>query len=178
MRDDTAVEEEIEFRVDRVDAGAGGRLADAMRAEVAAMYDGLELDGAAMPAAGPRELSPPHGAFLVGWRGGEPVCCGGIKRLPDDGSQGPACEIKKMYVVPQARGQGVARALLAALEEHARGLGYRVARLDTGPRQPDAQHLYRSAGYVEIGNFNDNPVATFFAEKHLAPPGADAGAAG
>ena len=162
MRDDTAVTEEIVFRSDRVDAGAGGRLAEEMRAEVAEMYDGLELDGAAMPAAGPAELSPPTGAFLVGWIGDEPVCCGGIKRLDD-----AACEIKKMYVAPSVRGRGVARTLLAALEDRARDLGYAIARLDTGPRQPGAQHLYRSAGYAEIGNFNGNPVATFFAEKEL-----------
>lgn len=167
MRDDTAVTDAIDFRPARVDAGAGARLADAMRAEVAEMYDGLELDGAAMPAAGPAELSPPDGAFLVGWRDEEPVCCGGLKRLPDGGPGRRACEIKKMYVVPEARGTGVARALLAALETEARGLGYAVARLDTGPRQPGAQHLYRSAGYAEIGNFNGNPVATFFAEKEL-----------
>ena len=53
-------------------------------------------------------------------------------------------------------------AVMAAAE-----LGYTVARLDTGPRQPAAQRLYESAGYVAIGNFNDNPVASFFGEKPL-----------
>jgi GNAT superfamily N-acetyltransferase len=72
-----------------------------------------------------------------------------------------------MYVVPAARGQGVARTLLRALEDAARGLGYRIARLDTGPRQPHARGLYESEGYVPIANFNDNPVATFFGEKRL-----------
>jgi hypothetical protein len=62
----------------------------------------------------------------------------------------------------------VARALLAALEDAARGLGYEVARLDTGPLQPHAEALYRSAGYAEIANFNANPVASFFGEKRLA----------
>jgi len=73
-----------------------------------------------------------------------------------------------MYVVPAARGHGVARALLRALEDAARGLGYGVARLDTGPRQPHARGLYESEGYVAIGNFNSNPVATFFGEKRLS----------
>jgi hypothetical protein len=49
----------------------------------------------------------------------------------------------------------------------ARGLGYQVARLDTGPRQPHAQGLYESEGYVAVENFNGNPVATFFGEKRL-----------
>ena len=59
-----------------------------------------------------------------------------------------------MYVVPAARGQGLARTLLRALEDAARGLGYSIARLDTGPRQPHARGLYESEGYVPIANFN------------------------
>jgi GNAT superfamily N-acetyltransferase len=133
-----------------------------MRDEIAETYEGLELDGPAMPKAGPAELSPPAGAFVVGRIDGQPVCCGGVKRLEDG-----ACEIKKMYVAPSVRGRGVARELLHELERIARHLGYTVARLDTGPRQPHAQHLYSSEGYEEIPNFNGNPVATYFAEKHL-----------
>src|SRR5579875_454368 len=133
-----------------------------MRAEIAELYTGLDLDGPQMPRAGAAELGPPGGTFLVGVRDGDPVCCGGVKRLDDR-----ACEIKRMYVAPQARGQGVARQLLGALEASARELGYRVARLDTGPDQPHARALYESAGYVEIDNFNGNPVATYFAEKPL-----------
>ena len=154
--------EGLSFEPARVDAGEGAALAQAMREEIAALYDGLELDGPAMPKAGPAELSPPAGAFIVGRIAGEAVCCGGVKRLPDG-----ACEIKKMYVLPSARGRGVARVLLHELEDVARGLGYEVARLDTGPRQPHASSLYRSEGYVEVANFNGNPVATFFAEKRL-----------
>lgn len=153
---------EIEFRVARVDAGEGAALARAMRDELFELYDGLVLDGPDMPKAGPEEMGPPGGTFLVGWSDGEPVCCGGVKRLPDG-----ACEIKRMFVVPAARGQGVARALLRALEDAARGLGYATVRLDTGPEQPHARRLYESEGYREIGNFNANPVATYFAEKAL-----------
>lgn len=152
----------IEFREGRVDAGDGRRLERAMEAEMQTLYDGLEIGNATMPAAGPAQLNPPAGRFLVGYRDGRPICCGGIKRL-DAG----ACEFKRMYVVPEERGRGVARALLAALEARARELGYAVARLDTGPRQPAARHLYESAGYREIENFNGNPVATFFGEKPL-----------
>lgn len=72
-----------------------------------------------------------------------------------------------MYVIPGARGQGVARRLLHALEDAARGLGYSVSRLDTGPRQPHAQKLYEREGYLPISNFNDNPVATYFGERRL-----------
>ena len=57
------------------------------------------------------------------------MCGGGVKGL-----SGAIAEIKRMYVVPEARGRGVARALLAALEDAARELGYEVVRLDTGAR--------------------------------------------
>jgi GNAT superfamily N-acetyltransferase len=153
---------EIVFSDGRVDSGSGGVLAQAMRDEIAGMYDGLELDGDTMPRAGPAELGPPGGAFLVGWIDGEPVCCGGVKRL-----DARTCEIKKMYVVPGARGTGVARRLLHALEDKARELGYEIARLDTGPRQRNAQGLYEAEGYVRVADFNGNPVAVFWGEKPL-----------
>jgi GNAT superfamily N-acetyltransferase len=157
----------IEFRPCPVDEEPAASLVQGMRDEMAAVYDGLALDGPDMPKAGPDELSPPHGAFVVGFEDGVAVCCGGLKRLPDG-----ACEIKKMFVVADARGRGVARALLDELERLARKLGYAVARLDTGPRQPRARRMYERAGYAEIANFNANPVATFFGEKRLgATPG-------
>lgn len=154
---------ELEFRPGRVDAGDGRRLVAAMVDEIAALYTGLVLDGDAMPKAGPAELSPPRGAFLIGYVGEEPVCCGGIKPLDER-----TCEIKRMYVVASMRRRGVARALLRRLEAEARALGYAVARLDTGPRQRGAQALYAEEGYTEIENFNANPVASFFGEKPLA----------
>ena len=115
-----------------------------------------------MPKAGAAELSPPGGAFTVGYRDGVAVCCGGVKRLDDE-----RCEIKKMYVVPELRGQGVARALLHELEDIARRLGYPIARLDTGPKQRNAQGLYEDEGYAAIPDFNGNPVAVFWGEKPL-----------
>jgi GNAT superfamily N-acetyltransferase len=152
----------LEFRACAFDEAPASVLVQAMREEMAEIYDGLEIDNAQMPKAGAAELGPPGGMFVVGFEHGIPVCCGGIKQLPDG-----ACEIKRMFVVPDARGRGVARALLAELEERARGLGYRLARLDTGPRQTTAQRIYERAGYEPIGNFNDNPVATYFGEKRL-----------
>ena len=138
-------------------------LARAMREEMAQLYEGLDLDSAAMPKAGPRELGPPGGVFLVGFdENGQPVCCGGVKRLDDE-----ACEIKRMFVAPAVRRAGVARELLTALEDAARRLGYRVARLDTGPRQRHAERFYRAAGYAPTSNFNGNPVASFWGEKAL-----------
>lgn len=135
----------------------------AMRDEIASIYTGVVLDGPDMPKAGPQELGPPGGVFLVGFdESGHAVCGGGVKDLGDG-----ACEIKRMYVVPQARNAGRGRELLEALEEAAQELGYRRARLDTGPRQQRSERMYRLAGYEPIENFNGNPIATFFGEKTL-----------
>ncbi|HYO01603.1 MAG TPA: GNAT family N-acetyltransferase [Mycobacterium sp.] len=158
------------FRPVPSDFGDAAVLVAAMLDEMRELYwdlggtgsGGLDLDASDMPKAGPTELGPPGGVFLVGYRNGVAVCGGGLKRLPDG-----ACEIKRMYVIPDARGQGLARRLLHALEDAVRALGYTVSRLDTGPRQPHAQGLYEREGYVAIANFNDNPVATYFGEKLL-----------
>lgn len=151
------------FESVKVDEEPAHALLEQMRVEIAEMYDGLDLDGPDMPKAGSAELGPPRGDLLVGIADtGAAVCCGGIKALSDD-----ACEIKRLYVHPDVRGRGVARELLGALEERARELGYQVARLDTGPRQPSSERLFRAAGYRPIANFNANPVATFFGEKML-----------
>lgn len=152
----------IDFRSGRVDAGDGGALVRAMVAEMEALYDGLDIRSPSMPKAGPEELNPPAGEFLVGYLDRLPVCCGGIKRLSAD-----VCEFKRMFVVPEMRGRGLARMLLGALEARASELGFTIARLDTGPRQLAAQHIYRSAGYQEIPNFNANPIAAFAGEKRL-----------
>ena len=153
---------DLEFRPVPAGSGDAADLVAAMVAEMRDLYDGLDLDAPDMPKAGPAELGPPGGMYLVGYRDGTPVCGGGIKRLPDG-----SCEIKRMYVVPAARRAGVARALLAALEDAARGMGYRIARLDTGDRQPHAQALYEASGYRRVENFNNNPAAAFHGEKRL-----------
>src|SRR3954452_3731466 len=96
---------ELDFRPGPVDEGDGAALVEAMIDEMRELYwdvgDGLDLNAPDMPKAGPAELGPPGGVFLVGYRDGVAVCGGGVKRLPDG-----ACEIKRMYVVPAARGRG------------------------------------------------------------------------
>ena len=150
------------IEVRRVPAGeptATGLVA-AMVDEVSELYGRIDVPGA--PSATPADFSPPGGAFVVLVEDGAAVAAGGIKRLDDE-----ACELKRMYVVPEARGRGVGRALLVALEDEARRLGYAVARLDVGPKQPGAQRMYEEAGYRPIGDFNANPFASFWGEKAL-----------
>ena len=153
----------LTFRAVPLEEEPARSLVVAMREEIATIYEGVVLDGPDMPKAGPRELGPPGGVFLVGFdEHGSPVCGGGIKDLGEG-----ACEIKRMYVVPESRRGGRGRELLEALEDAARELGYERARLDTGPSQDRPKRMYEAAGYEPIENFNDNPIATFFGEKAL-----------
>jgi GNAT superfamily N-acetyltransferase len=157
-REDSGV---IEIRTVPSDAEPALSLVEAMIVEVSEMYGRIDVPGA--PSATPADFGPPGGAFVVLFDDDDtPVAGGGLKRLDD-----AACEIKRMYVVPEARGRGLASVLLKALEDEARRLGYAIVRLDTGAKQPAAQAMYERAGYASIGNFNANPFASFWGEKAL-----------
>lgn len=132
----------------------------AMTAELNELY--ATGDRLQAPALTPADLMAPHGRYLIGRLDGDPVAGGGVRRLA-----GGVGEVKRMYVVPAHRGRGVAAALLGALEDAARTLGYRTLRLDTGPLQDAAQRLYRRAGYAPIDRYNDNPYASYWGEKAL-----------
>jgi DNA-binding MarR family transcriptional regulator/GNAT superfamily N-acetyltransferase len=115
-----------------------------------------------LPDAG--DLRPPRGLFLVARLHGEPVGCAGLK-LP----AGAPAEIKRMWVAPSARGLGVGRRILHELEDHARRRGADVVHLETNKALGEAASLYRSAGYVEVDPFNDEPYAHHWFEKRLTP---------
>jgi uncharacterized protein (DUF952 family)/GNAT superfamily N-acetyltransferase len=139
----------------------GADLVRAMVDELVPLYG--RIDGSDAPTASPDDMWRPAGVYLVGWDDrGAVVCGGGIKRLDD-----ATAEIKRMFVVPGARGRGHARRLLRGLESAARDLGYERVRLDTGAKQPHALALYPAAGYVEIPDYNGNPHASYWGEKRL-----------
>lgn len=103
------------------------------------------------------------GDFFVARKMGKAVACGALKRV-----DATTAEIKRMWVSPGARGQGVAKALLAALEAEAAKLGAVRIVLDTNKALLEAHALYRRAGYREIARFNDNPYAHLWFEKRLS----------
>jgi putative acetyltransferase len=114
-------------------------------------------------------LSQPNVRFFVARRGGTAIGCGSIM-LAGDGS----AEIKRMFVVPEARGRGTGRRILVRLIEAARAEGVSVVRLETGVKQPAAIGLYRAAGFEDIdpfGGYAADPLSLFM-EKRLAHEGA------
>jgi DNA-binding MarR family transcriptional regulator len=113
-------------------------------------------------SAAPHEMTPPAGLFLVAYRRGDAVACGGVKHHP-----GAPSEIKRMWVSENARGLGIARRLLAELERDAVGSGASVASIETSATLFEAMELYRSVGYVEVAPFNDEPFADHWFEKRL-----------
>ena len=123
----------------------------------------------------PTYFDAPLGAFFVGYLDGKPVVTGAWRRRTDvevDGTRLSA-EVKRMYVAPRAQRRGLARAMLAHLEETAREAGAEVMVLETGMRQPEAIALYTSSGYVPIpgfGFYRDSPISRCFA-RGLGPRG-------
>lgn len=110
----------------------------------------------------------PKGIFLVAMSDGMPVGCGGLKGGGRDASTGEAYgEIKRLWVAPEARGLGLARKLMSALEAAACDFAMPLLRLDTNSALAEAGALYRATGWREIGRFNDDPYPDLFFEKRL-----------
>lgn len=113
-----------------------------------------------------RALLGPQAWMLGVWSAGELIGCGAVKILHDDGEYG---EIKRVFVLDGHRGKGISKAIMQALESHLLGLGIRVARLETGVKQPEAIGLYRRLGYRErgvFGRYQPDPLSLFM-EKTL-----------
>jgi GNAT superfamily N-acetyltransferase len=119
-----------------------------------------------------REFDLDHGgAFLIVYRTGRPVACGGLRRAHPPAPEG-AAEVKRMFVVADERRRGLGRRLLEALESLASEAGYRQIVLDTGRKQDAAHGLYESCGYHRIPGFTiyrDVPGNRAYG-KDLRPP--------
>ncbi len=153
--------DDVQIRREALHGPVASQLIDELQAEFVARYGGR--DDSPLTAAA---LAPPTGDFLVGYRDGRPVACGGIRRIEPS-----VAELKRMYVVADQRRGGMARRLLAALERAAADLGYTTIRLETGTAQPEAMALYASSGYQPITNFGYyacQPLSRSF-EKALPP---------
>jgi GNAT superfamily N-acetyltransferase len=129
-----------------------------------ALYPELHRPNAPWPTNPP---NPPRGAYLVAYVDGQPTACGALRPVDAD-----CAEVRRMYVLKQARRGGLASAMLRALEAEALARGFSLLRLETGMRQLPAIALYRAHGFVQIAPFGDyanDPTSVCF-EKQLAAP--------
>ncbi|CAL9463177.1 GNAT family N-acetyltransferase [Streptomyces werraensis] len=125
-------------------------------AAVQAEYDIRYGDGGDATPMDPADFRPPNGIYLIAYDAlGVPVASGGwrVQDANEEGNRDGDAELKRMYVVEDMRGRGLARRILAALEEDARAAGRVRMVLETGTKQPEAIALYTSSGYEPCEKF-------------------------
>ncbi len=146
------------------------QIADVQNAELLALLQAMSQDMAELyqdegfTNLVPARMGDARSAFVIARRRGQAIGCGAIRPLEAD-----VGELKRIYVLTEWRGQGIARRILAALEEFGRQFGYRTVRLETGALQAAAIRLYESEGYRRIrcwGEEADDPMSVCF-EKSL-----------
>jgi GNAT superfamily N-acetyltransferase len=153
----------VTIRREGLDGEAARSLIPKLNAELSAVYP---EPGANHFGLSPAEVAPGQGTFLVAYRGDRPVGCGAV-RLIDP----VTAELKRMYVEPKGRGEGIGRALVEALESEARQLGAKRLVLETGIRQVAAVALYERCGFAAIplyGEYCLSPETSLCLGKTLA----------
>jgi DNA-binding MarR family transcriptional regulator/N-acetylglutamate synthase-like GNAT family acetyltransferase len=153
----------LSIEVEDPRGAAAGRCLERYFEELGARFEAGFDPGRSIPADAD-QLVPPAGLFLVARSCGQALGCGALKCGKDG-----IGEIKRMWVAPAARGLGVGRRLLDALEDHARRFGLTVLHLETNGTLHEAQALYRRHGYCEVPPFNAEPYAHHWFEKRLTP---------
>ncbi|MER7926158.1 MULTISPECIES: GNAT family N-acetyltransferase [unclassified Streptomyces] len=143
------------------------KLDDQVQAEYHARYG----DGGDATTLDPADFTPPNGVYLIAYdENDSPVATGGWRTQDanDEGNEDGDAELKRMYVIEQARGLGLARRMLATLEENARAAGRTRMVLETGTKQPEAIALYTSSGYepcAKFGYYRFHADSRCFAKK-------------
>jgi GNAT superfamily N-acetyltransferase len=124
-------------------------------------YQGFEGELAALPG----KYAPPAGALLIARADdGRAVGCVALRPIEGDG----VCEMKRLYVLPEARGSGLGGALIAAILSAARAAGYKEMRLDTLPTMHAALAMYARAGFEPMPAYYPTPVeGTIFLGRQL-----------
>ncbi|MDI1459514.1 GNAT family N-acetyltransferase [Catellatospora sp. KI3] len=136
---------EIEIRPTRYGAPVARKLIAELMADLTERYGG----GDATPIEAV-EFDPPDGGFFVAYLDGAPVACGGWRSWSETED---VAEIKRVYTAPAARGRGLGRRIMAALEADAKAHGRKRAVLETGTAQPEAIAMYHAVGWELIENF-------------------------
>ena len=114
-----------------------------------------------LPLPDAEKYRPPNGAFLVAWSGDLPVGCVSHRPLRPG-----VAEVKRLWINTSQRGNGLARRLMCAIEDHARDTGVSLLQLDTHSALTAAVALYRSDGWTDIPPYT-SPPANLWLAKHL-----------
>ncbi|WP_127125906.1 GNAT family N-acetyltransferase [Georgenia sp. SYP-B2076] len=144
---------------------ASERAARALARYYAELGERIEgFDVSLLEAADPTDVTPPHGDFMLLTElvTGTVLGCGGVRVL-----SGTEVELRRMWLSPDARGKGLGRFLLRALENRARSLGGRRVVLSVNEALTEAVSLYESAGYEPTTPFGDNPFVQIYLGKDL-----------
>ena len=151
----------LSISAEAFDSPDAQRLITALDAGLAELYPPEQRFGPNLKA---QHLADGRGTFLVARDDGRAVGCGAVRLLDTT-----TAEVKRMYVEPDQRGRGIARAVLANLESVAQQLGARRLVLETGAHSPDAISLYRRGGFTQIdcwGEYATSPTSICM-EKRL-----------
>lgn len=138
--------------------------------EVQAEYHVRYGDGGDATVLAATDFTPPNGVYLIAYdESGAPVATGGWRAQDanDEGNADGDAELKRMYVAAGMRGRGLARRILAALEDDARAAGRVRMVLETGTKQPEAIALYTSSGYApceKFGHYRHHESSRCFAK--------------
>jgi GNAT superfamily N-acetyltransferase len=121
---------------------------------------GVTPDMLTLPLPDAAKYRPPHGAFLIAWSDDLPVGCASLRPLEPG-----VAEVKRLWIDPVARGQGLARRLMRALESRARDMGFAHLKLDSNAALTEAIALYRSDGWTEIAPYTGFPANVWLGKR-------------
>jgi DNA-binding MarR family transcriptional regulator/GNAT superfamily N-acetyltransferase len=124
--------------------------------EILVRVSGARPDDFPLPDPHSDSYRPPQGRFLIAWSDELPVACVGLRALDDT-----TAEVKRLWVHPSARGQGLSRKMMAVIEAEARAMGYQRLKLDTNSALTEAVALYRATGWTDIAPYTTPPADTW-----------------
>lgn len=159
---------QVQVEIEPYDTSEVRALYKAMFDALVRLYSGMgerDDEDADERTMSPVDFTALDGVFVMARIDGTAVGCGGIRRYDAE-----SAEVKRIFVSEAARGRGISRAIMLALQSQARALGYRRLVLETGAKQIAAIGLYESLGYTRITNFGeyaDDPMSRCY-EKILA----------
>ncbi len=113
-----------------------------------------------LPDPDAQSYRPPGGTFLLALSDQTPTGCVSLRPLSPT-----LAEVKRLWIAPTARGQGLARRLMQAVADHARTLGHTSLTLDTNEHLPEAIALYTKTGWHPVPPYSPSPATHWFGKR-------------